>query len=223
MSEPTLNLPEQFVLLLYKSNGSYRSTCDHTGAAELGEMVLRGRVEFEGKKVRVADDSPTGIDWVDEATSWLVAKSGPKQKPVDAARFIMSRRSARKTHCAALVQRGVFREEKKTFLGFPADRHYPDQAMQQALLAELHQVALQQRDPDDRLALLASLVHATGLAHSLRFDRPERKRLKEISKGENLGKAVQAVIASTVAVIGAATTASAGNGGGGDGGGGGGA
>ena len=206
----TLSLPEQFVLLLYKDNGSYRATADHTGAAELGELVLRERVEFEGKKLRLLDVSSTGTPWIDEATEWLTAKSGPKNKPVDAPRFIQSRRAARKAHVAALVGRGVFREEKRTFLGFiPGDKHYPDGGTQQRLLDELHQVARQERELDDRMALLAALVHATGLSGSLGFDRAERKRLKEISKGENLGEAVQAVIASTTAVFVAVAAASA--------------
>ncbi|GAA2816290.1 GOLPH3/VPS74 family protein [Saccharopolyspora taberi] len=215
MSETALTLPEQFVLLLYKDNGSYRAMADHTGAAELGELVLRGRVELVGKKIRLVDSSATGTGWVDEVTAWLKDRSGPKEKPVDAPRFIQ-RRKSRKTHVATLVERGVLREEKKTFLGFiPGDKHYPDHATRQALLDELHRVAREEREPDERLALLAALVHATGLSGPLGFDRAERKRLKQISKGENLGKAVEAVIASTVAVLGAAAAAGAASSGGG--------
>ncbi|MER7015200.1 GPP34 family phosphoprotein [Saccharopolyspora sp. NPDC000359] len=203
----SLSLPEEFVLLLQRENGSFYSACDHVGAAELGELVLQGRVSFTGKKIRVDDPSPSGVGWVDESISYLRRKAGPRNKPVAATSFIQSRRGARKRHCAALVPRGLVRHEQRTTLFIPHDKFYPDQAARTSLVEEIRSAARGELELDNRLALLAALTHATGLVRHLGFERADRKRLKEISKGEALGKAVEQVIAATVAVITATTTA----------------
>ncbi|MER5394871.1 GPP34 family phosphoprotein [Saccharopolyspora sp. NPDC002686] len=210
----SLTLPEAFVVLLQRENGSYHSTCDHTGAAELGELVLQRRVSFTGKKIQVDDPSPSGVDWIDEAIAHLQRKAGPRGKPVAAATFIQSRRGARKRHCAALAERGLMRHEQRTALFIPYDKYFPHEETRNALIDELRSIARDERELDNRSALLAALVHATGLVHRFGFERAERKRLKEISKGEALGKAVEQVIAAATAVITTAavtTTISAGS------------
>ncbi|MEB3370765.1 hypothetical protein R4I43_25515 [Saccharopolyspora sp. S2-29] len=70
----TLSLPEEFVLLLHKSNGSYYASSDHTGAAELGELVLTERVGLEDKKLTVLDAEPSG-------TAATPASTTPKPSP----------------------------------------------------------------------------------------------------------------------------------------------
>ncbi|MGW1682143.1 GOLPH3/VPS74 family protein [Saccharopolyspora sp. NPDC002376] len=197
----SLTLPEEFVLLLQRENGSYHSTCDHTGAAELGELVLQRRVSFIGKKIQVDDPSPSGVDWIDESIGYLQQKSGPRNKPVAAATFIQSRRGARKRHCADLAQRELMRHEQRTVLFIPYNKYFPHVETRNALIVELRSIARDERELDNRSTLLAALVHATGLGNHLGFERAERKRLKEISKGEALGKAVEQVIAAATAVI----------------------
>ncbi|MDA3644641.1 GPP34 family phosphoprotein [Saccharopolyspora indica] len=203
----SLTLPEEFVLLLQRETGSHHSTADHTGAAELGELVLRSRVSFTGKKVQVDDPNPTGLGWADECIAYLQQKGGPKAKPVAATTFIQRRRNVRKLHCAGLVERGLMRHEQRTALFIPYDRYFPDQAARTALIDGIRSIARNERELDDRSALLAALVHATGLVKYFGFERAERKRLKEISKGEELGKAVTQVIAATTAAITASTVA----------------
>ncbi|MBB5154357.1 GOLPH3/VPS74 family protein [Saccharopolyspora phatthalungensis] len=196
-----LPLPEEFVLLLHKDNGSYYSTSEYTGAAELGELVLRHRIEFVGKRVQVRDAAPSGIGWLDECMAYLVKKAGAANKPVAAPRFVQYRRGVRKVHCAALAERGLMRCERKSALLFTYDKYFPDPAARQALIAEIRAVAREERELDNRTALLAALVHATGLVRVLGLERAERKRLKEISKGEQLGKTVEAVVAAATAAI----------------------
>ncbi|GAA4611131.1 GOLPH3/VPS74 family protein [Saccharopolyspora hordei] len=196
-----LTLPEAFVLLLQKHNGSYYSTCDHTGAAELGELVLQHRVAFAGTKLQLLDPTPTGIGWVDEALAQLQHKAGPQNKPVAVTTFLQGRRGGRKRHCAALAQRGLMRLETQSVLFFTQEKYFPHDPTRTALVNDLHAIARRQRQLDDRSALLAALVHATGLVQRLGFDRAERQRLKEISKGQDLGAAVEQSIAAATAVI----------------------
>ncbi|TDD85318.1 GPP34 family phosphoprotein [Saccharopolyspora karakumensis] len=205
-----LSLPEQFVLLLHKPNGSYCSTSDHTGAAELGELVLAGRLRLEKKKLTALDAEPAGIGWIDEAVEHLRHKAGPKRKSVAATTFIQSRRNARKVHATALAERGLMHRQQKSFLRISYDRFTPDPGSRDALVARIRAATRNEVELDDRLALLAALVHATGLHVVLGLDRAERKRLKEISKGEQLGGAVRDVIAETTAVLAVTTAAAAG-------------
>ncbi|KAA5836270.1 GPP34 family phosphoprotein [Saccharopolyspora hirsuta] len=205
----SLTLPEEFVLLLQRDNGSHHSSADHTGAAELGELVLQRRVSFTGKKIQVDDPSPSGVGWIGESIGYLQRKAGPRHKPVAATTFIQSRRGARKRHCAALVQRGLMRHEQRSALFIPYDKYFPDQTARTSLVEEIRSAARGEQELDNRLALLAALTHATGLVRHLGFERAERKRLKEISKGEALGKAVEQVVAAaTVAITTSAIAAS---------------
>ncbi|MEV5536981.1 GPP34 family phosphoprotein [Saccharopolyspora shandongensis] len=197
----TLTLPEEFVLLLQKDNGSYHSMSDYAGAAELGELVLQRRIDFVQKKIQVLDASPSGVGWLDDCMAYLVKKAGPANKPVAAQSFIQRRKNARKVHCAALAERGLMRHEEKSALFIPYAKYFPDPGTRQALIAELRAVARDEIELDNRRALLAAMVHSTNLVRTLGLERAERKRLKEISKGEQLGKAVEAAVAAATAAI----------------------
>lgn len=208
----TLSLPEEFVLLLHKPNGSYHASSNHVGAAELGELVLTGRVGIEDKKLRVLDAAPSGTAWIDESIALITRKAGAKGKPVPATTYIQSRGPARKQHAEALAARGLVRHERTKWLMFTSNSFTPDPGTRDALIARVRAAARNEVELDERLALLAALVHATGLHSHFGLDRAERKRLKEISKGEQLGDAVRDVIAQTTAIIAvtAAVSASAG-------------
>ncbi len=196
-----LSLPEEFVLLLHKDNGSYYATADYTGAAELGELVVQHRVEFAGKKVKLVDPSLSGVSWIDEAVAFLAEKNAAT-KPVAATHYIQHRRSARKVHAAALAGRGLMRHERTKALGFiPSEKYFPDTTARNEVLGALHAVARGERELGNRLAVLAALVNATNLAWSLGFDRAERKRLKEIGNGERFGAEVDASVAAANAAL----------------------
>ena len=100
------------------------------------------------------------------------------------------------------VRRGLMRHEQREFLGlFRSNRYYPDHNARQALIGELRAVASGQQPLDNRLALLAALVHTSGLSWALKFSSAERKRLKKISAGEELGNAVEAAVADLNEVL----------------------
>ncbi|WP_406688378.1 GPP34 family phosphoprotein [Saccharopolyspora sp. ID03-671] len=204
-----LSLPEEFVLLLHKPRGSYYATADHTGAAELGELVLTERFALTDKKLTVLDPASTGTAWIDESVEFVQRKAGPKGRPLAATTFIQSRRKARERHAEALVERGLMRRERRKALFIPYDHFTPDPGTRDALAARIRAAARNEVQLDERLAMLAALVQATGLQTHLGLDKAERKRLKEISKGEELGGAVRDVIAQTTAVLTAVTVAGA--------------
>ncbi|MEB3370764.1 GPP34 family phosphoprotein [Saccharopolyspora sp. S2-29] len=102
------------------------------------------------------------------------------------------------------------RRERKKFLLISYDAFTPDPGARDALVARIRAAARNEVELDERLALLAALVHATGLHAHLGLDKAERKRLKEISKGEQLGAAVRDVVAQTTAMLAATTVVAAG-------------
>ena len=73
--------PEEFVLLLQSESGWYQLAQDNTDLAELGELLLRGRVELVGKKIQVLDASPiadgqSGAPWTCHlGEPWKTARS----------------------------------------------------------------------------------------------------------------------------------------------------
>jgi hypothetical protein len=197
-----LTLPEEFVLLLHKPNGSYYATADQTAAAEIGELVLQHRIKLDGTKLLVLDPRPSGIAWIDELLSEFQKKSGVTNKPVELTWWLPMRTGAFKAHRAALTEHGLLTHKSKKTLGFiPSDRYYADDLVRDALVSEIRQVARVERPIDNRLALLCALVHRSGLVNMLGFDNAERAMLKSIAEGENLGDAVEsAIVATTVAI-----------------------
>ncbi|MFC7342584.1 GOLPH3/VPS74 family protein [Saccharopolyspora griseoalba] len=203
-----LSLPQEFVLLLHRQEGSYYA-CDHTGAAELAELLLTQRIQLADKKVSPLVHEPTAVAWVDDALSWLHRRG----KPVAAATFIQSRTDARNQHAESLLASGLMRREDKKFLFIPYRKYHPEPHTRQLLVERIRSSVRGMAALDERMVLLCALVHATGLAPKLGLDRQERARLKEISKGNELGTAVQDVTAATVAAVTVAATAAAAAGG----------
>lgn len=199
-----LSLPEEFVLLLHRPEGSFYAS-DHTGAAELGELVLNRQVELTNKKVTPLATAPTGRAWADDALAWLHRKG----KPVQAATFIQSRTNARRRHADALVARGLMYCEQKKFLFIPYQKYFPELSTRNLLVGRVRAAARDEVPLDERLALLCALTQATGLAPKLGLDSAERARLKQISKGEQVGEAVSDVITATMTVIAVAGAAAA--------------
>ncbi|KEI45838.1 GOLPH3/VPS74 family protein [Saccharopolyspora rectivirgula] len=196
-----ITLPEEFVLLLHKDNGSYYATADRTGAAELAELARQHRIAIDGKNIELTNSEPSEVPWIAEAVELLAQRQQKTGGPV-AVSWFLERRKTRDQHAESLVRRGLMRHEQREFLGlFRSNRYYPDHNARQALIGELRAVASGQQPLDNRLALLAALVHTSGLSWALKFSSAERKRLKKISAGEELGNAVEAAVADLNAVL----------------------
>ncbi|MER7015199.1 GPP34 family phosphoprotein [Saccharopolyspora sp. NPDC000359] len=197
-----LTLPDEFALLLHKPGGTCCSSANPnaaTAAAEIGELVLRGRVAAHGTAVQLLDTASSGHPWMDQLLVDFAAVAGRENHPVELGWWLALRSTAFATHRSVLVERGVLRVERRKLLGFlPDDRYHPDHATRTALLAELHSLARGELPVDDRLALLAALLHHTGLAHPLGFDRRERTHLRTLADAEppdaHLTPEVQAAI-----------------------------
>ena len=112
-----------------------------------------------------------------------------------------------------LVRQGILRrEEHKVLWVIPAKRYPTLSGAPEMRRRELIRSAvLHQAKPDERTAILISLVGACGLVKEI-FKKEERKkakkRIKEIAKDEAVGKAVADTVAGVQAAVLTAITAS---------------
>jgi hypothetical protein len=211
-----MTLAEDLVLLLLDP-GRGRAVVDGTaldrviGGALLLDLAARERIAADGggakARLSVADATPTGDPVLDDALARL-------DKPLRAQKAVERlARGARTPVLERLAARGLVRREGSRVLGvFPTTTWTPG-----AAAGELRgRVAAVLRDgarPDQRLALLISLVHAVKAEHKV-VEGPRRQlraRAAEVAEGEWAGqavrKAVEAVQASVMAAVTAATIA----------------
>ncbi|MER7010429.1 GPP34 family phosphoprotein [Saccharopolyspora sp. NPDC000359] len=192
-------MSEQFVLLAHRLGGGHVQAADYTGAAELGDFLLQQRIDFVGRKVRVLDAAPTGSPWFDGGLAALQHRAGPERRPVPVLKYLRDRgslggSSALAIHQASLARRDQLRFGKRRVLGaFPRDCWYPHPVPWNALLDEVRGFARRELPADNRLFLLATLVHATGLHRDLPLTTPERVQLRQISRSTAFGDAVGTV------------------------------
>lgn len=224
------------MLLLHKPNGRPFSSVDaHTvvAAAEVAELVLRGRVELRGKLLGTADlvlldRSPTGVEWLDRDLELLAFWMKSRSASISLRSWFPLRRLAFTEHRTRLCAAGLLRYRRDRLLGFlPHERYFPSERERGARLEELLRVARGESHVDDRTVLLVALAHSSGLCRELGFERTLRKRLRAICRGEPAGEAASdsAVVSGELlgrSVTPQSRTGGAGGGGGGDGGGGGG-
>jgi Golgi phosphoprotein 3 len=172
--------------------------------AALMDLTLRGRLQSDGKNLIVINTAPTGDDVLDEALNKIAASKRPR----NAGHWVssLSIRKHQQRLEDRLVRRGVLRREEHRFLGiFPSDR-YPEQdrSSEQATRERIRRVVLAVDEADPRTTTLISLAQATEILERL-FRRDERKiarqRVKQITEGEVLGKAVKETVDSINAAI----------------------
>lgn len=200
-----LTLPDEFVLLLHNGEGAHypiEMPTVATSAARVGELALRSRVRVEDRKLYVIDESPAGIPWFDELLGRFAKKGGGEGKPVDLGSWLTFELSTFSEHRDFLVQNSLLDKRTKKTLGFiKSSEYYPEPGVRDRVLAELSAVARSEREPGNRTAVLAAIVHACGLDKKLGFTDSERARLDRIAKGEELGESVEAVVAELAIAI----------------------
>ncbi|HXV92719.1 MAG TPA: GPP34 family phosphoprotein [Pseudonocardia sp.] len=211
----------QDLVLLLHDPVSGRPLVDRTsldraaGGALLLDLTATGRVraDGEGKRARitVTDPSPTGDPLLDDALRRLGRSrpGGSRRAPGAVERL------ARRTRPAVLrqlVARGVLREEPSRVLGIFPRTSWPalDPAPRAELVARIAAVLLDGVDPDERLAVLISLVHAVRAEHKV-VDGPRRAlraRAAQVAAGDWAGAAVRSAVQSVQISVATAVAAS---------------
>lgn len=225
------SLPEELLLLLHKPNGrAFVNVDSHAvvAAAEVAELVLRGRVELRGKLLGTADlvlldRGTTEVEWLDRDLELLAFWMRSRSASISLRSWFPLRRTAFTEHRARLCAAGSLEYRRDRLFGFlPYERYFPLERERGARLEELFSVARGEKDVDDRTVLLVALAHSSGLCRELGFERPLRKRLRAISRGELAGEAASDSAVVSGELLGRSVTPQTRTGGAGGGGGGGG-
>ena len=134
------------------------------GGAQLIELTLAGRVDLtgegEGRKGRlvVRDTTPLADPLLGEALDLVASKEGKKP---DAVVGPLGRKLRDRLY-ARLAEQGVLRSERGKVLGIFPTQKWPaaEAAHERHLRAELEQALLTGLLPQERVAVLVSLLHA---------------------------------------------------------------
>ncbi|HYH31961.1 MAG TPA: GPP34 family phosphoprotein [Pseudonocardia sp.] len=210
-------LTEDLVLLLLHPERG-RAVVDGTsldraiGGALLLDLALADRISADGDgakaRLSVRDALPTGDPLLDAAASRLAGGPVRAQKAVERLA-----RGSRTTVLERLVRRGLVRREQSRILGIFPSTTWPqaDAAVANELRARVAAVLRGRARPDQRVALLISLLHAVKAEHKV-VDGPRRElraRAAEVAAGEWAGAAVRKAVEAVQASVAAAATASA--------------
>jgi hypothetical protein len=217
-----MNLPEEFVLLAYRDDGTPLTDGMHLdnglGGALLLELALAEKVDVEDKKVVVLDSAPTGDPLIDSALRQVVEDQKTRKPGHWIAKFA---ENARAQVLDQLVSEGVVRREKdKVLWVFPRTRYPAAHGVEPVAETEARQrmvAAVSGSGPvEPRTAALCALVAATDLDKKIfaDLDRGQVKdRLKQIGEGAwaaaAVKKSIEEIQAALMIAIIASTSATA--------------
>ena len=209
----TLNLPEKLLLLgLNDEKGSVifsSSTALPYGLAGaiLLELLFQKRLHLIDDKISVIDRKPIDNALLDETLALIAASEKPRKAKYWVNKIHSKIKKIQDRLAEGLVEKDILQKEEKKFLWLIPYRRYPEQnaAAELAIRDKIRGAVLDNRDVDERLLSLISLMHTCQLSNEV-FDKSERKaakkRIREISKSELVSKAVSdAVEAANAAII----------------------
>jgi hypothetical protein len=205
-----LTIAEQLLLLaLHDEKGSVvfsASTALPYGlaGATLVELFLAQRIAVIGKKVQVLDSTPLGDEILDEALQLIQASAKPRDLKYWVQRVHDKLKHLKDRLADNLVQKGLLSREEHRWLKVFSSTRYPTENIgpEYEMRHTLRSIVLLGQEPTDRELALIGLVKACELVNEL-FAKPERreakKRIKELTEAEMVGKAVAAVVAEITA------------------------
>jgi golgi phosphoprotein 3 len=181
--------------------------------AVLLDLVLQDKLTITNNRLIAANASPTGDEFLDQCLNEVLVAPRPRT-----VKFWVSRWSRKYSRFQTvvlhnLVDLGVLVQQEQTLLWlFPVQRYFPiDESIQLAIVNQIHTAVLEDVGLDSRMAALISLVKASHLTKAVFMpeERQEaRSRIKAITNGELVGKAVSDTIANAQATMMAAINAS---------------
>jgi len=206
-----LKLSEELLLLALRdkkgtlvSSASMALPYGLAGAA-LMELALRGRLRLKEGKFVADNPTPTGDDILDEALARIRA-SKKEHKPKHWVSKLSGIKKMKDRLLQRLVDQGILRREEHRILRLIPSKRYPTvySGPEMELRERIRDVVLKEKQPDERTVIIISLLHACKLVNEV-FEKGERReakrRIKQIIKGEAVGKAVSDTVAGIQAAI----------------------
>lgn len=212
-----MTLAEDFLLLaMHEEKGKpvipvLRVECGLVGAV-LAELVVAGRIGFEGRKgdeIVVLNPMPLGTPEEDAVLARIV-----EEKPRRTQWWFNKLRSQlRRRTTERLVASGVLAEERRSLLGFiPVTRHPEADPLPELEVRGRLTTVLNGAPADARSATLLAIVQACGLNRAVfpELDKKEfKRRVEALGEGAEVGAAVKKMIEQIEGAMLALTVAAA--------------
>ena len=221
-----MKLPEQILLLsLHDEKGSVLMSASSAlpyalAGALLLELHFSGKIELKDGRLKLLDASHTDDELLNEAIDLMTQTRKIKKAGYWVERINSKIKNIRKRLLLRLVDAGILKEDHRKFLWLIPYNRYPAEnpSPELSIRHNIRQIVLYGTKPDDHMAALISLVRACNLENEI-FEREElkqaKRRIRDISQGEDIGKAVtdvtQAMTAAVAGAVAAATVAAAGS------------
>jgi hypothetical protein len=209
---PMLSLAEELMLLALKDEkGSVimsASTALPYGLAGalLLDLFFRQKITFNGKTVEVVDPAPTGDTLLDETLALISGTEKHKTAKYWVQKIERKIKKLRDRIADQLVQKEILKPEEHRLLWVFQYQRYPtvNISPEMEIRQRIRNIVLLNHPPDDKDRALISLVKACSLVNEI-FSGEERrqakKRIKEITEEEKIGKAVSYVVAEITAAV----------------------
>jgi hypothetical protein len=208
-------LPERLLLqALDDEKGSVASSASMQieyglAGAQLVELALVGRVDVGAKELRLVDPSPTGDELLDAALEPIAASDRPRSLDHWIHKLC---RGAKKRYLERLAEEGLVRRERHEILGLVPVTRYPvtSPTIEEEDRAAVRDAVLGVGTLDARRTALLALLDACDILGCC-LDRSERKqakaRIEELTRGDQVGEAVERTAAAAAVAVAAAVTA----------------
>jgi golgi phosphoprotein 3 len=176
------------------------------------ELVLQDKLMIEHDRLVAGNASTTGDEFLDQCLNEVLASSRPRSVKFWISQWTRNYGKFQTVVLQNLVDLGVLVQQEHLILWlFPVQRYFLTQeSFQREIVDRVRIAVLEGIGLDSRMAALISLIKASHLTNAVFMpeDRSEaRSRIKAISRGELVGKAVADTIASAQAAMTAVTAA----------------
>ena len=164
------------------------------------DLVLQGKLEIDNdNRVIGANAGTTGDEFLDRHLNEVLASSRPRTARFWVTHWRRRYRWFQPIVLQNLVDLGVLERQEQRILGlFPTQRYFlTDESIQREIVQQVRAAVLEGTGLNSRMAALISLMQASHLTDAVfrPEERPEsRSRIRAISEGELVGKAVSKAI-----------------------------
>ncbi|MHA2248122.1 MAG: GOLPH3/VPS74 family protein [Candidatus Hodarchaeales archaeon] len=171
------------------------------------DLRLKNRIELKEDKIVVIDRQSTGNELLDEALQ-LIAESEKERKAKYWIQEITIKIKNLQTRLSdRLVAEGILIKRKEKFLGIFTRYRYPsiNPNHEVEIREEIHSILLHDKEPDERIALLISLISACKILPLIFPNKSERKiakkRAEAIISSDIIGKSIKETIDEIIAAL----------------------
>lgn len=194
-----LTLPQAYALLLLRPDGklavSSQTFDPGVAGAVLGDLALRGVLQFDGRKVIPAKSAPVGDPVIDGMKEQIDLAPAPRRPSSWVSRNANG--SLREGVLAGLVGRGLVTRQEHRVLGIFPSARWPerDAGPAKLLRGEIGDVLHLGAAPSPFQVALIGLLEATGTLRG-QFGKVDRPRVKALTDGDWVAGAVKSVVQS---------------------------